>query len=134
MQGDEPDAFEQAALEKRFSFVMISTRVFLNVHYDFEVEPDLMLPSGKQRKKVSHDHTHGVTAKGAIGFDPFDVFDLWQRNLNRTLGCLERDAAQRSEVLEAVVRMLSKVSPLYASSSLSGPTHDGLCGVWFVVW
>lgn len=44
------------------------------------------------------EESHGATSKGHLGFDPFDVFDLWQRNLNRTMTALERDPAQCSEV------------------------------------
>ena len=43
VQGEEVANMAQPALEKRFSFVMVSTRVFLHVHHDFELEPDLML-------------------------------------------------------------------------------------------
>ena len=52
-----------------------------------------LLQGGKPRKKPSDEMRYGVTANGALGFDPFDVFDLWQRNLNRTLRCLEADVA-----------------------------------------
>ena len=43
MQGEEATGMAQPHLEKRFGFVMVSTRVFINVHYDFELEPDILL-------------------------------------------------------------------------------------------
>ena len=34
------DGSSQAAVSASFTFMMLSTRVYLNVHHDFELEPD----------------------------------------------------------------------------------------------
>ena len=65
------------AMDQRALFVLLSSRVFLNVHHDFELEPEIGLPGAppppqRARKKLD------APQRWALGFQPLDVFDLWQ--------------------------------------------------------
>ena len=61
------------------------------------------------RKGQGSRDAGGGEAEGgeALGFDELEVFDLWQRHLGSTLSWLDQRPTQRSEVLEAIVRLLS---------------------------
>ena len=48
-----------------------------------------------------------VAGGAGLGFQPLDVFDLWQRHLGKSLRWLGAHADQASELMEAVVRLLS---------------------------
>ena len=107
--GDEPGPH---AIDQRSLFVLLSSRVFLNVHHDFELEPEIGLPgqpppppSKGPRKKLEG------TQRWALGFQPLDVFDLWQAHLGRQLRWLGSNAERGSDVLEGVVRLLSGSAP-----------------------
>ena len=45
--------------------------------------------------------------EAALGFEPLDVFDLWQRELGGTLRWLHAHHGASNEILENVVRLLS---------------------------
>ena len=102
--GSEP----ARVLDARQAFVLLSTRVYLNVHHDFELEPDEMLGQGKQtRKRALAATAHTSTSAGELGYAPLEVFDLWQRTLHPMLRWLASQPAQASDVMEATVRLLS---------------------------
>jgi hypothetical protein len=88
--------------------VLLSTRVFLNVNHDYEIEPEVVLEGEQKSRKRNVAQTAGqTTATGEVGFAPLLVFDLWQRHLLRLLNWLQANPDQGSEVMEAVVRLLS---------------------------
>ena len=96
----------ERGLDARSAFVLLSTRVYINVHYDFELEPEAMLGS-RHRKRTVAAAAHTSTAVGELGYAPLEVFDMWQRSLHRTLGWLSAEPEQTSDVMEATVRLLS---------------------------
>ena len=103
----EGDAGATGAVDARFTFVMLSTRVYLNVHHDFELEPELALSPSRARRRTAAATVHQTTAAGELGYAPLDVFDLWQRHLHRVLAWLTANPEQASDVMEATVRLLS---------------------------
>ena len=96
-------------VDAKYAMMMLSTRVYLNVNHDFELEPEVMLggaPAKARKRSVGAAH-HASTAGGELGFAPLEVFDLFQRTLHPVLGWLDRNADQASDVMEATVRLLS---------------------------
>jgi hypothetical protein len=59
-------------LDERSLFVLLSSRVFVNVHHDFEIEPEAGAHASKARKRAPE------SLAPRIGYEPLDVFDLWQ--------------------------------------------------------
>ena len=95
------------SLDARQAFVMLSTRVYLNVHHDFELEPELMLTGRQPRKRTIGATSHTATSTGELGYAPLEVFDLWQKSLHHMLNWLDANPEQASDVMEATVRLLS---------------------------
>ncbi|KOO22777.1 conserved unknown protein [Chrysochromulina tobinii] len=105
-------AGEPCPVDARFTMMMLSTRVFLNVNHDFEIEPDVMTGlmgarTRKDRKRKVEVSAMMNTAMGELGYAPLDVFDLWQRHLHRVLAWLKANPEQASDIMEAIVRLLS---------------------------
>ena len=102
---------QEAELDARALFTLTSSRVFINVNHDFELEPEVDLQGrptkGKDRKHAKHASSGGAGGGAGLGFQPLDVFDLWQRHLGKSLRWLGAHADQASELMEAVVRLLS---------------------------
>ena len=94
-------------VDAKHCFMLLSTRVYLNVHHDFELEPELMLQSAKGRKRTVAATAHTSTTSCELGYAPLEIFDLWQRKLHDTLAFLGGDVEQASDVMEATVRLLS---------------------------
>ena len=59
-------------------FALLSSRVFINVHHDFGIEPRTKLPGAKGRPAGRGRRDDVADADAALGFEPLDVFDLWQ--------------------------------------------------------
>ena len=87
-------------------FALLSSRVFINVHHDFGLEPRTALHGSKER---GAGRKKGVFADfaDALGFEPLDVFDLWQRELGGTMRWLQAHPEESCDVMENVVRLLS---------------------------
>ena len=94
-------------VDAKHCFMLLSTRVYLNVHHDFELEPELMLQSAKGRKRAVAATAHTSTSSCELGYAPLEIFDLWQRKLHEMLAFLGSEAEQASDVMEATVRLLS---------------------------
>lgn len=86
-------------------FAILSSRVFINVHHEFNLEPRVLLPGQKDKGGAKRSAT--VEGELAIGFEPLDLFDLWQRSLSRLMRWLHAHPQLGSEVMENVVRLLS---------------------------
>ena len=127
--GDHGEIAPEIATSQRQIFGLLSTRVYLNVNHPFATDPPdslsaaaasssssatTMAAAAKSvwplgRKGQGARDAGGGEAEGgeALGFEELEVFDLWQRHLGSTLSWLEQRPTQRSEVLEAIVRLLS---------------------------
>ncbi len=95
----------EADLDARSLFTLLSSRVYINVHHDYDLEPELGLPGHAPRARK-----RGVGQRaGAVelGFGALDMFDLWQRHLGKSLRWLDAHPTQCSEMMEALLRLLS---------------------------
>lgn len=122
------DTFGAAAatpIDAKLAFVLLSTRVFLNVNHDYEVEPEMLLEGNKSsnRKRAIAATANATTSNGELGFSPLLVFDLWQRHLVPLLAWLRTSPREGSEVMEAIVRLLSG-SKSESESSIALDTRD----------
>ena len=86
-------------------FGLVSSRVFLNVHHDFEIEPQLGLRGQKPPKRESKHSKPSEIER--LGFEPLDLFDSFASSLGSTLRWLEARPEECSQVLEGVVKLLS---------------------------
>ena len=84
-------------------FSILSSRVFINVHHDYGLEPRTTLDGAKAASKRSGTVDGDLT----LGFEPLDVFDLWQRSLGDTMGWLHAKPDLANEIMENIVRLLS---------------------------
>jgi hypothetical protein len=84
-------------------YALLSSRVFINVHHDFELEPRIALQGQKPQKRAAT----AADSNPVLGFEPLDVFDLWQRSLSKLMSWLHEHPPLGSEVMENIVRLLS---------------------------
>ena len=59
----------------------LSSRVLINVHHDFGIEPHTGLAAAPKRRR----RRDVADLEASLGFEPLDVFDLWQRELGRPM-------------------------------------------------
>lgn len=100
------EAAPSHAAQQARVFALLSSRVYINVHHDFGLEPRLALP-GQKEKASKRSATVGSDEPPPLGFEPLDLFDLWQRSLGGTMAWLKAHPTGGSEVMDNVVRLLS---------------------------
>ena len=87
-------------------FGIVSSRVFLNVHHDFEIEPELPL-RGQTAPKRAEKHVKPKVSE-RLGAAPLDLFDSFGVSLNTTLRWMADRPKETSALLEGVRRTTTR--------------------------
>jgi len=92
--------------DERSLFILLSSRVFINVHHDFNIEPDLEL-AGQHRSRKRRASGNENVHESRLGYEALDVFDLWQSHLVKIVNALHGSPADSHTILDGVVKLLS---------------------------
>mmetsp|Transcript_14534 Transcript_14534/g.21938 ORF Transcript_14534/g.21938 Transcript_14534/m.21938 type:complete len:1946 (+) Transcript_14534:90-5927(+) len=103
----------EPALDRRAVATLLTAQIFLNVHYAFDVEPDPPPPIGPDgkpqgpRRSASARTKFVERANDELGFAQTEIADVFARHRGGLIRWLEAHPAERSSVLEAIVRTIT---------------------------
>ena len=94
-------------LDERVIFYLLSTRVFINMHYgDLDAPVEASNESDRSRARPSlADAQKGRIGSQPLGFNTFELAAIWQRHLGGVLRWLREHPSRASELLEAIAQL-----------------------------